>query len=105
MKEEIKVQNNKPIQIAFNVKFMNLRKPVNIFVWCKDEYAITTMDNISVLKRLVEVEQQCGSKIKLLKDNGRYVAVQRYKNKTKEEIVEKVRSEIKKGSGGNFTEK
>jgi hypothetical protein len=104
MKEEINIKNNKPLKAGFQIRFLNLRKPVNIIVWCKDEYAITTMDNQQVLKRMVEVEQNNGTKIKLLNKDGKKIAIQKYNGKKKEEILEIIKSEIKKGSGGNFKE-
>jgi hypothetical protein len=104
MNEEITVKDNKPIEAGFQVRFSMIRKPVNIIVWCKDEYAITTMDNQQVLKKMVEVEQRNGTKIKLLDNNGKKIAIQKYSGKTKEQILEIIKSEIKKGSGGNFKE-
>jgi len=100
----IEIKENKPIQLAFKVQFAAIRKPVNILVWCKNEYAITTMDNKTVLKRMVEVEKQHNTNIKLINRDGNYIAIQKYKGKTQEEIETKIREEIKKGSGGNFQE-
>ena len=93
------------IEAKFRVSFANLRKPVNITVWCKDGYAITNMDNKQVLRRMVDVEQAKGTKIKLVGDQDTLFAIQKYEGKKKQEIYEKIRDEIKKGSGGNFEEK
>lgn len=104
MKEEIKVKDNKPLQWGCQVGFQQLNKPVNIIVWCRDEYAITYMDNMKILKRMVEVEQKCGTNIKLIKDKDKTLAIQKYKKKSKEEILDIIKKEIRKSSGGNFKE-
>jgi hypothetical protein len=98
------IKKQEPLQAGFQVSFAQLRKPVNILVWCKDEYAITTMDNQSVLKRMVDVEQENGTKIRLLKEKGKYIAIQKYKGMNKEDILNKIKKELKDGSGGNFRE-
>ena len=93
----------KPIQLLFKVGFANLKDEVEIKVWCKDNYAITWMSNSKVLQSLVKAEKAKGATIALgYDDQGKLIAIQKYKDMNGKEIARKITKELNKATGGNL---
>ncbi len=89
----------KPIELTFQVRFEKLKDEVLIKVWCKKNFAITWMSNEQVLKKLVNVEKEQGTKIKIIKDGKKVLAIQKYLGMTAEKIAKKITREITQHGG------
>lgn len=90
---------NKPIELTFQLKFERLKDEVLVKVWCKDFFAITWMSDEQVLRNLVNVEAAQGTKIKIVEDNGKIMALQKYGCLSAGSIAKKITKEIQAYGG------
>jgi len=89
----------KPIELTFQVHFEKLKDEVLIKVWCKKNFAITWMSNDNVLKRLVKIESGKGTQIKLIEENNKIMAIQKYLGMNAKKIAKKITREIESYGG------
>lgn len=91
--------------IIIKGQLMNFRttQTFNFIVVCKDNWAITTADNLKFLKKMVKAENRRGNKFIKFLPKKNWV-VEYYKDKTKKEIAKKIVKNLK-SAGANITKK
>ncbi len=89
--------------IRLTVIFKTPLGMINCLVAIKNEFAILTFKNLNQAREFYANEKASGSEIKIIERTKSLV--QRYKDKTKEEILEIIQAELKKAGGSYTTQK
>jgi len=89
--------------IRLTVTFKTPLGMINCLVAIKKEFAILTFKNLNQAKEFYANEKAGGADIKLIERTKSLV--QRYKGKTREEILKIIKAELRKAGGKYTTQK